>query len=121
MSSKRTSPPKLSSEFCLEPLESRVLMSVALIGVPDWLDQGPEPILDAGSNIVLSGKAGVGFALVTMPGPGKELVAFSLTLPMTRTAVAELDAGFVAFGRMAIAGAIAAGVLLVTRAPRPAL
>ena len=34
---------------------------------------------DAGSNIVLSGKAGVGFALVATPGAGKELVAFSLT------------------------------------------
>ncbi|HWS90021.1 MAG TPA: Calx-beta domain-containing protein [Pyrinomonadaceae bacterium] len=32
---------------------------------------------DSGSNIVLSGKAGVGFALVA-GGPGKELVAFSL-------------------------------------------
>ena len=48
------------------------------------------------------------------------VIAFSLTLPMTRTAVAELDAWFVAFGRMAIAGAIAAVVLFVTRAPRPA-
>ncbi len=48
------------------------------------------------------------------------VITFSLTLPMTRTAVAELDAWFVAFGRMAIAGAIAAVVLLITRAPRPA-
>ena len=48
------------------------------------------------------------------------VITFSLTLPMTRTAVAELDAWFVAFGRMAIAGAIAAVVLLMTRAPRPA-
>ena len=36
------------------------------------------------------------------------VIAFSLTLPMTRTAVSELDAWFVAFGRMAIAGVIAA-------------
>ena len=48
------------------------------------------------------------------------VIAFSLTLPMTRTAVAELDAWLVAFGRMAIAGAIAALFLIVTRAPRPA-
>jgi drug/metabolite transporter (DMT)-like permease len=48
------------------------------------------------------------------------VIAFSLTLPMTRTAVAELNAWFVAFGRMAIAGVIAAGVLWLTRAPRPA-
>ena len=34
------------------------------------------------------------------------VLAFSLTLPMTRAAVAELDAWLVAFGRMAIAGAI---------------
>ncbi len=33
---------------------------------------------DAGSNVVLSGKAGAGFALVA-GGPGKELVTFSLT------------------------------------------
>ena len=47
------------------------------------------------------------------------VLAFSLTLPMTRTAVAELDPWFVAFGRMSIAGAIALTWLLATRAPRP--
>lgn len=47
------------------------------------------------------------------------VLAFSLTLPMTRVAVAELDAAFVAFGRMALAGVIAAGWLLATRAPLP--
>jgi drug/metabolite transporter (DMT)-like permease len=47
------------------------------------------------------------------------VLAFSLTLPMTRLAVGELDAGFVAFGRMAFAG-IAAGLWLwLARAPRP--
>ncbi|MBS1163685.1 MAG: EamA family transporter, partial [Burkholderiaceae bacterium] len=47
------------------------------------------------------------------------VLAFSLTLPMTRLAVAELDAWFVGFGRMALAG-IASGVwLLLARAPRP--
>ncbi len=48
------------------------------------------------------------------------VLAFSLTLPMTRVAVAELDASFVAFGRMAIAGLVAAAWLLVTRARVPA-
>ncbi len=49
------------------------------------------------------------------------VLAFSLTLPMTRLAVAELDAWFVAFGRMALAGLAAAAWLLATRAPRPAV
>jgi len=47
------------------------------------------------------------------------VLAFSLTLPMTRFAVAELDPWFLAFGRMAIAGIISAAWLLVIRAPRP--
>jgi len=48
------------------------------------------------------------------------VLAFSLTLPMTRFAVAELDPWFLAFGRMAIAGLIAAGWLAATGAARPA-
>jgi drug/metabolite transporter (DMT)-like permease len=47
------------------------------------------------------------------------VLAFSLTLPMTRFAVGELDPWFLAFGRMAIAGVIAAAWLGATRAPRP--
>lgn len=47
------------------------------------------------------------------------VLAFSLTLPMTRAAVAQLDPWFVAFGRMSIAGLIALAWLLLTRAPRP--
>lgn len=47
------------------------------------------------------------------------VLAFSLTLPMTRTAVRELDPWFVAFGRMAIAGVIAAAWLLASGARRP--
>jgi len=47
------------------------------------------------------------------------VLAFSLTLPMTRIAVAQLDASFVAFGRMAIAGLVAAAWLLATGARRP--
>lgn len=48
------------------------------------------------------------------------VLAFSLTLPMTRAAVAELDASFVAFGRMAIAGLVAAAWLAATRTRVPA-
>lgn len=48
------------------------------------------------------------------------VLAFSLTLPMTRFAVAELDPWFLAFGRMAIAGVLSAAWLVVTGAPRPA-
>jgi drug/metabolite transporter (DMT)-like permease len=47
------------------------------------------------------------------------VLAFSLTLPMTRAAVAQLDPWFVAFGRMSIAGLIALAWLWLTRAPRP--
>jgi drug/metabolite transporter (DMT)-like permease len=47
------------------------------------------------------------------------VLAFSLTLPMTRFAVAELDPWFLAFGRMAIAGVLSAGWLLLTGARRP--
>lgn len=47
------------------------------------------------------------------------VLAFSLTLPMTRLAVAELDAWFVAFGRMALAGVAGALWLWFVRAPRP--
>jgi len=47
------------------------------------------------------------------------VLAFSLTLPMTRLAVAELDAGFVAFGRMAMAGLVSVAWLWLARAPRP--
>jgi drug/metabolite transporter (DMT)-like permease len=47
------------------------------------------------------------------------VLAFSLTLPMTRVAVAELDAWFVGFGRMALAGVVSALWLALARAPRP--
>jgi drug/metabolite transporter (DMT)-like permease len=48
------------------------------------------------------------------------VLAFSLTLPMTRYAVGELDPWFLAFGRMAIAGILAAAWLAATGAARPA-
>ena len=38
-------------DFTLEPLESRLLLSVELVGVPDWVDQGPETILNGTSVI----------------------------------------------------------------------
>lgn len=47
------------------------------------------------------------------------MAVFSLTLPATRAAVAQLDPFFVGFGRAAIAGLAAAAVLAVTRPPRP--
>lgn len=47
------------------------------------------------------------------------VLAFSLTLPMTRLAVAELDAWFVGFGRMALAGLVGGAWLWLARAPRP--
>src|SRR5690348_7337276 len=48
------------------------------------------------------------------------VVVFSLSLPVTRRAVQEIDATFVAFGRMALAGLTAALILTLRRAPFPA-
>ena len=47
------------------------------------------------------------------------VVAFSLTLPATRYAVAWLDPMFVGLGRAVVAAALAGGVLVATRAPWP--
>jgi drug/metabolite transporter (DMT)-like permease len=47
------------------------------------------------------------------------VLAFSLTLPMTRLAVGSLDAWLVAFGRMAIAGLVSGAWLWLAGAPRP--
>src|SRR4051794_4751967 len=44
------------------------------------------------------------------------VAAFSPSLPVTRRAVQEIDATFVAFGRMALAG-LAAAILLALRRP----
>ena len=48
------------------------------------------------------------------------VAAFSLSLPVTRRAVQEIDATFVAFGRMALAGLAAAILLALRRPPFPA-
>jgi len=48
------------------------------------------------------------------------VIAFSLTLPMTRTAVQQIDPWLAGFGRMSIAGLLALGWLLAARAPPPA-
>jgi drug/metabolite transporter (DMT)-like permease len=47
------------------------------------------------------------------------VLAFSMSLPMTRLAVQQLDPWFVAFGRAVGAAALAAAYLRVSRAPRP--
>ena len=47
------------------------------------------------------------------------VVVFSLSLPVTRRAVQEIDATFVAFGRMALAGVAAVILLALRRAPFP--
>ncbi|MEV0455091.1 DMT family transporter [Catellatospora methionotrophica] len=47
------------------------------------------------------------------------VLAFSLSLPMTRIAVQQLDPWFVAFGRAVGAALLAGAYLLVTSAPRP--
>ena len=45
--------------------------------------------------------------------------AFSLTVPLTRVAVADLDPAFVGLGRAIVAAALAAALLLITRQPLP--
>lgn len=47
------------------------------------------------------------------------VVGFSFSLPATRVAVEDLDPWFVAFGRAAVAAALATAYLLAVRAPRP--
>jgi drug/metabolite transporter (DMT)-like permease len=48
------------------------------------------------------------------------VLGFSFTLPATRLAVHDLDPWLVAFGRAVVAGVLSAGLLALTRAPRPA-
>src|SRR5262245_6108321 len=38
-------------DFVLEPLESRLLLSAELVGIPDWVAEGPAPLLNGGSTI----------------------------------------------------------------------
>ncbi len=47
------------------------------------------------------------------------ILGFSFSLPATKLAVADLDPWFVAFGRAAVAGVLALGVLRAVSAPRP--
>ncbi|WP_051367474.1 DMT family transporter [Hamadaea tsunoensis] len=47
------------------------------------------------------------------------VLAFSMSLPMTRVAVRDLDPWFVAFGRAVVAAGLAAAYLLAVRAQRP--
>jgi drug/metabolite transporter (DMT)-like permease len=47
------------------------------------------------------------------------MLIFSASLPATRAAVAVLDPWFVTAGRAALAGLLAAGLLALTRSPRP--
>lgn len=47
------------------------------------------------------------------------VIAFSLTLPTNRHAVAEIEPLFIGFGRVAIAGVVAAALLLVYKAKFP--
>ena len=49
------------------------------------------------------------------------VVAFSVTLPATRAAVAHLDPVFVGLGRAVVAAVLAATALAATRSPRPTI
>jgi hypothetical protein len=46
--------------FRIEPLETRLLLSVDLIGIPGWIPDGPQPILDAPSVSAAPGDAAGG-------------------------------------------------------------
>jgi drug/metabolite transporter (DMT)-like permease len=77
-----------------------------------------------------TGKRGLGGTATPRGGAGEAalglllglvgVAVFSLTLPVTRLAVLEIDPAFVAFGRMALAGLAAGATLLLARAPLPA-
>ncbi|XVV10671.1 DMT family transporter [Actinoplanes sp. CA-131856] len=66
------------------------------------------------SSATVTGSVTAGFALGALG-----VLAFSLSLPMTRVAVQQIDPWFVAFGRAVGAAALAGAYLSVTRAPRP--
>ncbi|MGO1051277.1 DMT family transporter [Crossiella sp. CA198] len=61
------------------------------------------------SNVIGQNRITGGFLLGALG-----VLAFSLSLPMTRLAVAELNPWFVAFGRAAVAGTLALGYLWIT-------
>ncbi|SNY73316.1 DMT family transporter [Paractinoplanes atraurantiacus] len=67
------------------------------------------------SSATAPGSITAGFALGALG-----VLAFSLSLPMTRVAVQQIDPWLVAFGRAVGAAALAGAYLLATRAPRPA-
>lgn len=52
-SNERPKAPPKRQDFFLEPLESRLLLSADLLGVPAWVDQGPGPI-ENGNNVILT-------------------------------------------------------------------
>src|SRR6266545_4290152 len=50
---KETTTRAQAETFSVEPLESRLLLSVTLAGSPDWIEQGPAPI-ENGNNVILT-------------------------------------------------------------------
>jgi hypothetical protein len=49
----RSDSSRTRSQFLIEPIENRMLLSVDLIGIPDWVEQGPAPT--TGGQVVLPG------------------------------------------------------------------
>ncbi|MDP5228440.1 MULTISPECIES: DMT family transporter [Arthrobacter] len=78
---------------------------------PDALDPSPRNHVPH-NHFPRSAAAGLWWGLLGV-------VAFSLTVPLTRVAVAGLPPLFVGAGRAAVAGFLALAVLLVTRQPLP--
>jgi len=70
---RRTKPAPKRQNFLLETLESRLLLSVGLVGVPTWVPEGPAPI--TGGNTVIGPtpattlKVGADNAIAVDPNP----------------------------------------------------
>src|SRR5215469_11084376 len=71
--------------FLLEPLERRLLLSVDLVGVPNWVPEGPAPITDGGQNVIgppptadTSLKVGADNAIAVDPKNAKHLLVASV-------------------------------------------
>jgi drug/metabolite transporter (DMT)-like permease len=67
----------------------------------------------AKDNVTAPGRVTSGIALGALG-----VLAFSLTLPVTRYSVASLDPWFMSFGRAAVAGVLAIGYLVLSGLPR---
>jgi hypothetical protein len=87
---KHTTPILKQESFQLEPLENRLLLSVGLVGVPDWTPEGPAPQISAGNVIssTLATQQDVGGvnALAVDPTNSKHVLAATVNGGIWQTA-----------------------------------